>query len=940
MKILPILLLLAPIFMFGQGKVGVGTIEPDHPFQVNVDSIYTDTIADQSMSPGVAISGGLAIVPGSQKGAQRLTVGESGYLSQLKVYFGLPTNANEVLIEVFRGAGPEGELMTSATLLDVIIGARTVNFPQPWGFVTEGEVLNIVMTPITGASCKWKAGLFDAPEFTAFHYTGTWDTILIDLAMTTYITFTDTVIHDVLKVKDDKRVMINDYAFPQYDGNAGEVMSTNGTGSLSWSSPEALNVSVLQDTDHDTKVEVETTPDDDIIRMKVAGQQKLTILPSGKVGLNVLTPVSDLDIRGDNDETDGGELQLATPSMSNFIRMFGGRLGDPHPFIAFSDQDHFHFVTTASDWSTFTRRLTISPSGKVGIGTDQPTALLEVNAGAVLFKGPVAELPFTPADPPASGAGTRMMWYPDKAAFRVGRVVGDTWDKDSIGNYSIAGGFGNKAKGVMSFIGAGEAGTASGTHAFIGSGTDNSASGNYSFIGNGNLNTASGRMSFIGGGEDHHASGEYSFIGSGAGLFARSYGETVFGTYATDYTPASATSFNTDDRLFIIGNGTSTGNRSNALTILKSGSIGVGTSAPENRIHVEGSATSTQHILSVQNNYSGTSHIRAVEAISNPSNGYGIGGHFTGGARGVQGIATVTGSFGGTITGIEGTASGGFGGTRIGVYGTATNGMTNWAGYFANGDVKVENEMWILKNTGIGTSPSYEMLRVEGDPASNETVMRVENNWTGSTNVAALIGVSLAATGYGRGGEFTGGSRGVIGIASGGSSSSTCIGLDGSATGTTFAGPRVGVRGSATGGGTNWAGYFEGGDVYITNELRVGSGALGGAAGYKVSIDGKLIAEEVRVQLSQDWPDYVFQHDYPLLPLNEVDHFIKINGHLPGMPSAAQVESEGHHIGEIQLKLLEKIEELTIHLIQLQKQNDQLMKRVNDLENSSKTTDQ
>jgi hypothetical protein len=90
--------------------------------------------------------------------------------------------------------------------------------------------------------------------------------------------------------------------------------------------------------------------------------------------------------------------------------------------------------------------------GKVGINTATPQAMLHVKDSSVLFTG-AATLPTTPGNPPVSGTGSRMMWYADKAAFRVGRVElssGSNWDKDSIGYYSFASGGGTKAKGSYS----------------------------------------------------------------------------------------------------------------------------------------------------------------------------------------------------------------------------------------------------------------------------------------------------------------------------------------------------------------------------------------------------------------------------------------------------------------------------------------------------------
>jgi len=109
--------------------------------------------------------------------------------------------------------------------------------------------------------------------------------------------------------------------------------------------------------------------------------QAIFSLWSQKVGINTETPEFDLDIHGTDDTSDGGELQLATPSQTNFLRFFSGRLGDHHPFIAFSDNDTFHIVTTLPDWSTYTRRMTLLPTGNIGIGiSPDPSAILEVQS--------------------------------------------------------------------------------------------------------------------------------------------------------------------------------------------------------------------------------------------------------------------------------------------------------------------------------------------------------------------------------------------------------------------------------------------------------------------------------------------------------------------------------------------------------------------------------
>lgn len=99
---------------------------------------------------------------------------------------------------------------------------------------------------------------------------------------------------------------------------------------------------------------------------------------------------------------------------------------------------------------------------KAGINTTQPSAMLHVEQGDVLFGNSPVNLPGTQANPPASGAGTRMMWYPDKSAFRAGTVTGSHWDKDSIGNYSLAIGYNAKAIQPNTFA----LGTSSSAHGF------------------------------------------------------------------------------------------------------------------------------------------------------------------------------------------------------------------------------------------------------------------------------------------------------------------------------------------------------------------------------------------------------------------------------------------------------------------------------------------
>ena len=102
-------------------------------------------------------------------------------------------------------------------------------------------------------------------------------------------------------------------------------------------------------------------------------------------------------------------------------------------------------------------------------------------------------------------------------------------------------------------------------------------------------------------------------------------------------------------------------------------------------------------------------------------------------------------------------------------------------------------------------------------------------------------------------------------------------------------------------------------------------------SGYNMAIDGKLVTEEVRVELSTNWPDYVFRKEYELPTLEEIQKHIQENGHLPNIPDAATVAEEGIALGEMNKLLLEKIEELTLYLIQQQEEIKALRAEVNTL---------
>ncbi len=102
---------------------------------------------------------------------------------------------------------------------------------------------------------------------------------------------------------------------------------------------------------------------------------------------------------------------------------------------------------------------------------------------------------------------------------------------------------------------------------------------------------------------------------------------------------------------------------------------------------------------------------------------------------------------------------------------------------------------------------------------------------------------------------------------------------------------------------------------------------------FMVNKEGNVYCTAVRVRIKEDIPvpDYVFKSDYQLMPLSEVKSFVQKNSHLPNIPSEAEIKEDGLSLEEMQLKLLEKVEELTLYVIQLEETNQQQQAEINAL---------
>ncbi len=250
----------------------------------------------------------------------------------------------------------------------------------------------------------------------------------------------------------------------------------------------------------------------------------------------------------------------------------------------------------------------LSNAQNVGIGTTIPIARLHVTDSNVLFTGPIGFLPAEPANPPVSGVGTRLMWYPDKAAFRVGRVLGTNWNKDSIGSYSFAAGFNTRASQSFA-VSLGSETNASGIqstsfgYGSTASGNTATSMGYFTVASNGSatsmgFETKASGVNSTSMGLQTTASGNTATSMGGATTASGDYSTSIgYGSVASGNTSVSMGHFTiaksdnslvlgkfndttATNRLFEIGNGTADNARNNAVTVLDNGNVGIGNNSP------------------------------------------------------------------------------------------------------------------------------------------------------------------------------------------------------------------------------------------------------------------------------------------------------------------------------------------------------------------------
>jgi hypothetical protein len=232
---------------------------------------------------------------------------------------------------------------------------------------------------------------------------------------------------------------------------------------------------------------------------------------------------------------------------------------------------------------------------------------------------------------------------------------------------------------------------------------------------------------------------------------------------------------------------------------------------------------------------------------------------------------------------------------------------------------------------GIGTISPLAKLEVKGIGASSSTNTFSLRNSTGDTLLRmrddGRVGIGYNGSSYGRtmnlggtGVNFYTSNEAAFGGAIFPTDTSLVLWSNSGANNFVILQPSWGNTGIGT--------YTPNAKFHVNGAMLLGSNSSRVAAGYLLNVDGKIISEELKIQLSTSWPDYVFKNDYKLLSLPELEQSINQHQHLPNIPSAAEVEKDGILVGDMNKRLLEKVEELTLYLIDLNKKNTQLTEEV------------
>jgi len=296
-------------------------------------------------------------------------------------------------------------------------------------------------------------------------------------------------------------------------------------------------------------------------------------------------------------------------------------------------------------------------------------------------------------------------------------------------------------------------------------------------------------------------------------------------------------------------------------------------------------------------------------------------------------------------------------GNTYGVY-SSVSGQTGkkWAGYFTGGDVAV-----VSGNIGVGVDNPKGILQVRGI-YDNSWIYFSSNAGMNSIKYNPKVGYGLAFTWNYSGGQeesiinYSGGpnarldftswdatnlttemtlKKGSLGIGTTTPDSKLHVLVPGSSN--PINAMSIDVSSFNSNENARISSYFKVTDIggnntpfIIKGDGKVGIGITNIKTNALLTVNGIIHAKEINVSL-EGLADYVFHPDYELMPLHKVEQFVKTNRHLPEIPSATEVKENGLNMGEMQNKLLQKIEELTLYMIDQQKRIEELKDEIEEL---------
>ncbi len=684
--------------------------------------------------------------------------------------------------------------------------------------------------------------------------------------------------------------------------------------------------------------------------------ERMTLTPSGDLGIGNDTPLKKLHVGGDAivgdasswlepyagyDAQEPSTLQISGGSgfsttyrfpILNMVHrgntVYGGGLLWTSDSYSGSEKrsaqittklDHgnssaaIHFLTRKNSTGQFSE-MVYDKDGRLGIGLTTPAYTLDVagqvNAGSQFL---------------ISGNNAITLIQGTLNTF-IGREAGSSITTGTRNNYAGAYAGENTTTGRYSaFFGSysGKSNTTGSSNTFLGDATgySNTTGNNNTFVGQG-------------AGYDNVGGGDNTYLGTNAGADEiSSLYNTYVGSLAGRY---------------------STGGSSNTFIGFQSGFNST-----------DGDRNTYVGVQSGQNNSSGTNNT-SLGFRSGYNNGIGIANLYIGYEAG-KGSSGSYNFFAGFQAGVLHTS--GSNNTFLGLYSgyNNTTGSRNVfigakAGYNETGSDKLyiaNNDVSTLiygdfatDKVGIGTtSPAYELdvagtinataVLVNGSPISGGgSSPWIDNSGTIQYNGTIGVGIanqygSIDVNGFIMSRNASGLADPTVGYSSGvryamnnSTGNSYGIGM-GAADGGKY--PIWFQTGNVNGGGFEWfIGTTEVMRINNDGGLAVGTDVV--PSGYKVAVDGKAVMEEVNVQVSESWPDYVFADDYDLMSISDLKRFIQKENHLPGIPAAKVVEANGVNLGEINASLLKKIEELTLYIIKQEERMNTMETQLKELQ--------